>query len=35
MDKAVNLRPKEADFYVNRAFIRYNLDDFFRRHVGL
>ena len=29
MDAAIRLRPEVADLYVNRAFIRYNSDDFF------
>ncbi|MBD5289737.1 MAG: tetratricopeptide repeat protein [Bacteroides sp.] len=29
MDEAILLRPEEPDFYVNRAYLRYNSDDFF------
>lgn len=29
MDRAIILKPHEANFYLNRAFIRYNLDDYF------
>lgn len=29
MDEAIRLKPHEADYYLNRAFIRYNLDDYF------
>lgn len=28
MDEAIRLRPEEPDFYVNRAYLRYNLDNF-------
>lgn len=29
MNSAITLQPREPDLYVNRAFVRYNLDDFF------
>lgn len=29
MDEAIRLRPDEPDFYVNRAYLRYNNEDFF------
>ena len=29
MDAAIKLQPKQADFFVNRAFLKYNLDDYF------
>lgn len=29
MDRAVKLEPREKSLYLNRAFVRYNLDDFF------
>ena len=29
LDKAVKLKPKEAGLYINRAFLRYNNDDYF------
>ena len=29
MDKAIKLEPKHADLFINRAFIKYNLDDYF------
>lgn len=29
MDEAIKLQPKYAGFYINRAFLRYNLDDYF------
>ena len=29
MDEAIKLQPKQADFFVNRAFLKYNLDDYF------
>lgn len=29
MDEAIKLQPRYAGFFVNRAFLRYNLDDYF------
>lgn len=29
MDEAIKLNPKEAGFFINRAFLRYKLDDYF------
>ncbi len=29
MDEAIKLQPQFAGFFVNRAFLRYNLDDYF------
>lgn len=29
ISEAIRLEPKEADLYVNRAFLRYNRDDYF------
>ncbi len=29
MDSAIRLEPKHADYFVNRAFLKYNLDDYF------
>ncbi|HUN20841.1 MAG TPA: tetratricopeptide repeat protein [Muribaculaceae bacterium] len=29
MDEAIKLQPRFAAFYINRAFLRYNLDDYF------
>lgn len=29
MDQAIKLQPKYAGFYINRAFLRYNLEDYF------
>lgn len=29
MSEAIKLQPREAGLYVNRAFLRYNLDDYF------
>ena len=29
MDEAIRLRPDDPDFYINRAYLRYNNDDFF------
>lgn len=29
MDDAVRLRPEETDLYINRAYVRYNKNDFF------
>ncbi len=29
MDEAIKLQPQYAGFFVNRAFLRYNLDDYF------
>lgn len=29
MDQAIKLMPREPDLYLNRAYVRYNLDDFF------
>ena len=29
LDAAIRLRPEVADLYVNRAFVKYNTDDFF------
>lgn len=29
MDSAIRLEPKKADYFVNRAFLKYNLDDYF------
>ncbi len=29
MDAAIKLQPKQSDFFVNRAFLKYNLDDYF------
>ena len=29
MDEVIKLKPRETDFYINRAFIRYNIDDYF------
>lgn len=29
LDEAIKLLPREAGLYVNRAFLRYNLDDYF------
>ena len=28
MSEAIRLQPREAGFYINRAFMRYNLDDY-------
>lgn len=29
MNEAIKLQPKEPGFFINRAFLRYNLDDYF------
>lgn len=29
MDEAIKLQPQVAGFFINRAFLRYNLDDYF------
>lgn len=29
MNSAIKLEPKKADYFVNRAFLKYNLDDYF------
>lgn len=29
MDKAIRLQPRQSGFFVNRAFLRYKLDDYF------
>ncbi|HRF68513.1 MAG TPA: tetratricopeptide repeat protein [Muribaculum sp.] len=29
MDEAIKLQPQYAGFFINRAFLRYNLDDYF------
>ncbi len=29
MDRAIKLMPRQAGLYINRAFLRYNLDDYF------
>lgn len=29
MDQAIKLEPKHADYFVNRAFLKYHLDDYF------
>lgn len=29
MDEAIKLQPRYAGFFINRAFLRYNLDDYF------
>ncbi len=29
MNAAIKLEPKQADFFINRAYLKYNLDDYF------